>query len=147
MYNLEACFEESELFKKVNSKWKKYYFTYVYHDYYDDPKTADQFFTFYKNEPMNYKYEVEDIVLNNNNQIGIIEEKGISRIDHTDIPSYWVKYTKDVHPDGDARNTWESSIKRKLDKHCITCKNNDCCLIGLTCIPQNYKYHETISST
>ena len=31
-------------------------------------------------------------------------------------------------------------------KECKTCKHNNYCLLALTCIPYNYKYHETMKS-
>ena len=93
-----------------------------------------------------HKYEVNNIVITNDNKRGIITALETSIVDNVHIPSYWVVYENSRYPDGFARNTWESSIIRKLEKHCITCKHNKCCFLALSCIPENYKHHETISS-
>ena len=63
---------------------------------------------------VNYKYEVNDKIINTDGQAGVITSKETSMIDHEEIPSYWVLYGPEIHPDGYPRNTWEISIKSKV---------------------------------
>jgi hypothetical protein len=61
-----------------------------------------------------HKYAIADVIINTDDNIGIITSKGTSIIDNVTIPSYWVLYDEKVHPDGCSRNTWEKSIKSKI---------------------------------
>ena len=61
-----------------------------------------------------HKYSVGDKVMTLYWGSGEITELEISRIDCNDIPSYRMKFSVDIHPDGYARNVWESSIKYKI---------------------------------
>lgn len=62
---------------------------------------------------MNWKYKAGDVITNKNGRKGVIQSRGTSIIDGKTIPSYWVVYGLSVHPDGYARNTWESSIMNR----------------------------------
>jgi hypothetical protein len=65
---------------------------------------------------MKHKYKVYDRIITTDNHVGVITALQTSVVDNTDIPSYWVQYGPEVHPDGYARNTWESSIVGKVRK-------------------------------
>ena len=62
-----------------------------------------------------YKWQITDEVLLKDGTIGKIKDFQISTIDNKDIPSYWIVFSKEIFPDGEARNIWESSIE-KLNK-------------------------------
>lgn len=62
---------------------------------------------------MKYLYRKKDKVITNEGHIGTINSLNTSQVDNKIFPSYWVIFD-DLHPDGCARNIWESSIKQKL---------------------------------
>jgi hypothetical protein len=92
---------------------------------------------------MKYAYKPGDKIITWEGQKGIIEDIQISTVDNKQIPSYWVTYDLATHPDGYARNTWESSIRcSETEKNCKNCKNDNCCFLAFICIPFNHKYFE-----
>ncbi len=61
-----------------------------------------------------HKFSIGNTILLNDGRMGKIESLQHSYSDGKEIPSYWVVFGKDVFPDGFARNTWESSIIKKV---------------------------------
>lgn len=61
-----------------------------------------------------HKYSVGDKVMTLYWGSGEIIELGTSRVDSIDIPSYWIRFSGEIHPDGYARNVLESSIEYKI---------------------------------
>jgi len=93
---------------------------------------------------MKHTYKVGETIVTYEGRLkGVIESLQTSVVDNEPIPSYWVVYDKSIHPDGYARNTWESSIRASTtERHCQNCKHDNCCFLALCCIPFNYKYYE-----
>jgi hypothetical protein len=63
---------------------------------------------------MKYKYKIGQRVLLHDGRRGRITDLQESIVDSKSMPSYWIIYSKKIFSDGYARNTWETSIKRKL---------------------------------
>lgn len=61
-----------------------------------------------------HKYKEGDAVIIRGLGVGVITGLQISTIDNKSFPSYWIVYSKKIHSDGRARNTYESNIISKI---------------------------------
>jgi len=61
-----------------------------------------------------YKYKIGDTIKTIHGDIAKINDLQISRIDNEDIPSYWCRFSLELHPDNCDRNIWESTILTKV---------------------------------
>ncbi len=61
---------------------------------------------------MKYKYQITDEVIVEDIGVGKIKNFQISTIDNTQIPSYWIMFDKNIYPDEQARNIFETSIEK-----------------------------------